>query len=185
MSVDIEDKLKNFDELKEAVEALRSEGRKIVWTNGCFDFLHIGHAKNIVEAKRFGDILIVGINSDESVKELKGEKRPYNREDERAYLVSVMQPVDYVIIFPEKDCCRYLEAFKPDFYVKGGDYTKETINQGERKIVESYNGKIRLVPKVEGKSTSLIESIIDSLSEGSASGHTYHALMDGLESKKA
>jgi len=147
--------IKNLGEIKKIIGDFKRKGRKVVWTNGCFDILHLGHAKYLKKAKEFGDVLIVGLNSDDSIKKIKGPNRPINNENDRAVLLSMLKPVDYVLIFSEQDCCTQLKELRPDFYVKGGDYTIETINQKERKIIESYGGKVKLVPIVNGKSTTL------------------------------
>ena len=150
-----ENKIVNFERLLELVDELKQKDKKIVWTNGCFDLLHVGHTRNLREAKKFGDILVVGLNSDESVRKLKGEGRPVQTERERAEILSSLEFVDYVIIFPELDPKKYLRELQPDIYTKGGDYSLETLqNDEEGKIVSSYGGEIKIIPFVEGKSTS-------------------------------
>ncbi|MDO8460309.1 MAG: D-glycero-beta-D-manno-heptose 1-phosphate adenylyltransferase [Nanoarchaeota archaeon] len=149
-------KVVDLEELKRIVEEQKRKGRKIVWTNGCFDILHIGHIKYLQEAKKLGDILIVGINSDESVKKLKGPERPLQSEKERAEILSALDCVDYITIFPDITSTSLLGELQPNIYVKGADYTKESMNQDERKAIMDYNGNIIFIPLVEGKSTSNI-----------------------------
>jgi len=156
------DKLKTFEELKEEIEKLKKQGKRIVWTNGCFDIIHVGHIRYLQKAKSCGDVLILGINSDDSVRQIKGPSRPINPENERAEIMSELKSVDYVLIFGDKDTTRYLEILKPDVYAKGGDYTIDTINQDERKIVESYGGKIALFPAdTQNSTTDIIKRIVD------------------------
>lgn len=147
-----------MEELQAIVKSLREEGRCVVWTNGCFDILHAGHVLYLSKAKREGDVLIVGLNSDASVAAVKGPDRPVVPEDERALIISALQYVDYVTVFSGEDVTPILEALQPDVYAKGGDYTIETINQDERAVVEGYGGRIALVPGVEGRSTTNIVS---------------------------
>ncbi|MCX7726181.1 MAG: D-glycero-beta-D-manno-heptose 1-phosphate adenylyltransferase [Chitinispirillaceae bacterium] len=149
----IENILTVYD-VKKAVEPLRKMGKSIVTTNGCFDIIHLGHIKYLYEASKLGDILIVGVNSDESVKSLKGEGRPINREGERAFVVASLKMVDYAFVFCEKDPRAFLEVLRPDIHVKGGDYTPEMLP--EREVVEKYGGKVVIVPFVKGFSTTSI-----------------------------
>ena len=150
----------NLDELIIEVEKLKSIGKKIVWTNGCFDILHIGHIRYLQQAKSCGDVLILGINSDDSIKQIKGPLRPIIPENDRAEIMLSLKSVDYVLIFHEPHPTRYLEILKPDVYAKGGDYTLDTINQDERKIVEGYGGKIALFPaNTLASTTDIIEKI--------------------------
>ncbi len=147
-------KIKSLDELVEITRKLKDNGKKIVWTNGCFDILHQGHIEYLREARKLGDILYVGLNSDESVRRLKGPTRPVNNEQERAEVIAALEFVDYVTIFNELSPLGRIKMLKPDIYAKGGDYTLDTINQEERYVVESYDGKIKFLPVVEGKSTT-------------------------------
>jgi len=158
-------KIKTFEELLEIVKELREKKRKIVWTNGCFDLLHAGHSRHLRECKKFGDYLLVGVNSDSSARQNKANlpgPRPVMGEEERAEVISSFGCVDYVIIFPELDTTRYLTAFKPDFYVKGGEYCLETINQKEKEIVNSYGGKIVFTGDKINSTTKVIERIRNS-----------------------
>ena len=125
-----------------------------VFTNGCFDILHVGHVRYLTAARKLGDKLIVGLNSDESVKRLKGESRPINNESDRKEVLLALKAVDEVIIFGEDTASQLIAKVKPDIYVKGGDYTLETLP--EAKIVQNYGGKVEFVPLVAGKSTTNI-----------------------------
>ncbi len=149
-----ERKIVDFNELRKITGDLKRKNRRTVWTNGCFDIFHLGHKRYLEEARKQGDVLIVGVDSDDSVKRLKGPGRPVNSENDRAEILAGMGFIDYVTIFPYGSVENYLRSLKPDVYVKGGDYTIDTINQQERRIIESYGGKIILIPKVEGKSTT-------------------------------
>jgi D-glycero-beta-D-manno-heptose 1-phosphate adenylyltransferase len=140
---------------------LRAAGKKLVVTNGCFDLLHVGHVTYLEAARGQGDALLVGLNSDSSVETLKGAGRPINPENDRAAVLSALQAVDGVSIFPDLRATRFLAQAQPDIYVKGGDYTLETIDQDERHAVEAAGGRIIFIPFVPGKSTSsLIERIL-------------------------
>lgn len=156
-------KLKTLEELSSIVKDLKRKNKKVVWTNGCFDILTCGHTKYLAKAKEQGDYLIVGLNSDLSVKSIKDPSRPINSENTRAEILSSLSCVDYIMIYSESHPIRYLSLLKPDIYAKGGDYTLNTINQDERKIVENYGGKIVILNVGEDISTSkLIERIKDS-----------------------
>ena len=146
---------------KEELNKLLSElkDKKIVFTNGCFDILHIGHAKYLKESKKFGDILIVGLNSDASVKRLKGKNRPLNNETDRAMLLDELKSVDYVIIFEEDSPVELLNIIKPDVYTKGADYKMETLP--EAPTVVKNGGRVEFIKFVEGKSTTnVIKNIL-------------------------
>jgi D-glycero-beta-D-manno-heptose 1-phosphate adenylyltransferase len=148
------------DKLSEWRKTFRETGKKLVVTNGCFDLLHLGHVTYLENARNFGDALLVGINSDAATQQLKGAGRPVNSENDRAAVLAALESVNGVCIFVEKTATKFLAATQPDIYVKGGDYTLETLNQNERRAVESAGGKIVLVPFVPGKSTtSLLEKI--------------------------
>ncbi|MBR5914517.1 MAG: D-glycero-beta-D-manno-heptose 1-phosphate adenylyltransferase [Selenomonadaceae bacterium] len=139
---------------------LRGElaGKKIVFTNGCFDIIHVGHVRYLTTAKNFGDVLIVGLNTDESVRKLKGSSRPVNNQNDRAEVLLGLKAVDHVIFFGEQTAENLIAEIQPDIYVKGGDYTLETLP--EAKIVQSYGGRVELVNLVAGKSTTnIIEKI--------------------------
>jgi len=140
------------DELSQICTQLRKENKKIVFTNGCFDILHLGHVRYLKASARFGDVLIVGINSDKSVKKLKGETRPINNEKDRASLLCEINLVDYAVIFEEDTPIDLLEIIKPEIYTKGKDYTLETLP--EAKIVLENKGQVEFIDFVEGKSTT-------------------------------
>ena len=127
---------------------------KIVATNGCFDILHAGHVHYLQEAKKMGHLLMVGINSDRSVKQIKGDDRPINSQIDRAYVLSGLSCVDYVTIFPQKTATRFLEKVKPTLYVKGGDYTMGNMNSREMKALEDCGGNALTVKFMDGKSTT-------------------------------
>lgn len=139
---------------KSIVDSAKKLGKKIVFTNGCFDILHLGHISYLAEAKKQGDILIVGVNSDSSVKKLKGTERPINSEKDRAALLSALKSVDYTIIFEEDTPEDLIGYLKPSIHVKGGDYKKEDLP--ETKIVEGYGGEVVILNFIEGKSTTNI-----------------------------
>lgn len=139
---------------KQLVEMLKTQNKKVVFTNGCFDILHVGHLRYLNDAKRQGDILIVGVNSDSSVKKLKGESRPINNQYDRAEMLGGLKAVDFTVIFEEDTPEELIACLKPSIHVKGGDYTKDDLP--ETKIVESYGGEVRILSFVEGKSTTNI-----------------------------
>lgn len=142
----------NRNDAKAYVEIQKRSGKKTVFTNGCFDIIHRGHIEYLTAAKKLGDTLIIGLNSDSSVKKLKGESRPLNGEKDRAYVLDALKVVDVVVVFDEDTAEKIIEFIKPDIYAKGGDYTIETLP--EAKIVKSYGGKTELLSFVEGYSTT-------------------------------
>ena len=140
-------------------DKLRRRGDKIVFTNGCFDILHAGHVRYLTAAKNFGDVLIVGLNTDESVRRLKGDSRPINSQDDRAEVLLGLKAVDHVIFFGEQTAEALIADVKPNIYVKGGDYTLETLP--EAKIVRQYGGRVEFVNLVAGRSTTnILEKIL-------------------------
>ena len=150
----ISDKVVPLEQLQQRAKALRTAGKRIVATNGCFDLLHVGHVRYLNAARALGDALIVGINGNQSVCELKGPGRPVNSENDRAEIVAALECVDLVTIFPEMRATRFLELAAPDIYVKGGDYNQETLNAEERQVLQKVGAKIDLVPFEPGYSTS-------------------------------
>lgn len=132
----------------------RRLGRKVVATNGCFDILHVGHLRYLQEAKKLGDTLIVGVNSDASTRQLKGPTRPINGEADRAELLASLKPVDFVCVFPDVRATGFLDLAQPDIYAKGGDYTEEQLDQDEVAAVKKHGGKIHILKLVPGKSTT-------------------------------
>lgn len=155
---DAKRKIRSVEELEKLVKRSKKESKKIIFTNGCFDLLHLGHVKYLQEAKNLGDVLIVGVNTDSSAKKIKGDKRPLVSEEERIQLVAAMESVDYVVLFSETTPERIISLIRPDIHVKGGDYKVEGLP--ERKIVEKYGGKTVVVNKIEGKSTSSLINLI-------------------------
>ena len=149
-----------FKDLAEWRIRLRESGKKLVVTNGCFDLLHLGHATYLERARQQGDHLLVGVTGDEAVSSLKGDGRPLNNEDDRSALLAALECVDNVCVFKERSAVHFLSMTQPDVYVKGGDYTVETLNQEERSVVEGVGGKIVIIPLLAGKSTTgLLEKI--------------------------
>ena len=149
--------IKTFDEIKDLANDLKNRDKKIVFTNGCFDILHVGHVKYLEEAKSFGDVLILGLNSDESVTVLKGEGRPINPQLDRAYILAALEPVDYVVIFSEDTPYDLIKLIKPHTLVKGGDY------EGKEVAGQDIADELKLVQFVDGKSTTqTIERILKS-----------------------
>ena len=140
-------------------DELKRRGNKIVFTNGCFDILHAGHVRYLTAAKNFGDVLIVGLNTDESVRRLKGDSRPINNQFDRAEILLGLKAVDHVIFFGEQTAENLIAEVKPNIYVKGGDYTLETLP--EAKIVQRFGGRVELVNLVAGHSTTnIVEKIL-------------------------
>jgi rfaE bifunctional protein nucleotidyltransferase chain/domain len=145
----------------QAIKAEQEKGKKIVFTNGCFDILHRGHVTYLNQARDLGDLLIVGINSDESVKRLKGLERPVNMLEDRAYVLSALKSVDYVIPFEEDTPLDLINLIMPDILVKGGDYTIDRI-VGAQDVL-AHGGRVEIIPFVPGKSTSAIIDTIKTL----------------------
>lgn len=152
------DKLLSSDRLPVWREEVRAAGRRLVATNGCFDLLHLGHVTYLEAARGLGDLLLVGVNGDASVRALKGAGRPLNSEQDRALVLAALESVSAVCIFPQVDALRFLREARPDIYAKGGDYTIETINQDERRFVEAYGGRVAVLGGVAGRSTSALVS---------------------------
>jgi glycerol-3-phosphate cytidylyltransferase len=147
-------KIIEHKDLKDTVNELKAAGKKIVFTNGCFDVLHAGHVRYLAAAKQLGDILIVGLNSDASVRLLKGPERPVNKEEDRAEVMAALAVVDYVVLFEEQTAEILVAQIQPHIYVKGGDYN--TKNLPEAAIVAKYGGETVLIPEVPGRSTTSI-----------------------------
>ena len=148
------DKIISWENLPAWREAFRARGQKLAVTNGCFDLLHLGHVTYLESARNLGHALLIGVNSDDAVHQLKGPGRPVNTESDRAAVLAALQSVDGVCIFQEKRATRFLNHAQPDIYVKGGDYTLDTLDQEERRTVEQAGGKIVIIPFVPGKSTT-------------------------------
>jgi D-beta-D-heptose 7-phosphate kinase/D-beta-D-heptose 1-phosphate adenosyltransferase len=148
------EKIKTKDELQKVLDDLRPRGKRIVFTNGCFDILHIGHVRCLEEAKKLGDILIVALNTDRSIRSIKGPSRPFVPEAERAEILSALACVDYVVTFDEPDPLRLISSLKPHVLVKGGDWATEAVVG--REVVEKEGGRVVIIPQIEGISTSAI-----------------------------
>jgi D-glycero-beta-D-manno-heptose 1-phosphate adenylyltransferase len=158
-------KIVELEELSDHCEKLRAAGKKIVATNGCFDLLHVGHVRYLQAARALGDVLAVGLNGDRSVRELKGIGRPLRSESDRAEILAGLQCVDFVTVFPQLRATHFLAAVRPAVYVKGADYTPDTLNEEERLILNKAGAETRLLPFEAGYSTSrLIEKICNSRS---------------------
>lgn len=158
------DKIKEQRELAQIVEHRRRQGERCVFTNGCFDILHVGHIRYLQEARELGDYLVVAINSDESVRQLKGSPRPFVTQDERAEMLAALESVDYVTIYDELTAEAVIRLLRPEVYVKGGDYKPDTIV--ESPVVRSYGGQVVTVTLVQGRSTTrLVERVVHALTE--------------------
>lgn len=148
------------DEIQAVAQEIKQMKKTLVFTNGCFDILHAGHVRYLQAAKELGDCLVVGLNSDESVRSLKGIQRPINKEEDRAEVLSALSAVDYVVVFSERTAEQLVREIKPDVYVKGGDYNVKSLPEAE--IVAKYGGKTVLIPEVPGRSSSnIIKKITD------------------------
>lgn len=155
----MKEKIKTKEDLHRIVEDLKKKGKRIVFTNGCFDLLHLGHIRYLEKAKFLGDILVVGVNSDRSVQSLKGPERPILPEEERAEILSGLECVDYITLFDELTPLELISSLQPHILVKGGNWAKETTVG--REVVERSGGEVVILPFVEGSSTSnLIETIL-------------------------
>lgn len=137
-------------------DRMDSAGRKLVFTNGCFDLLHAGHVRYLQQARALGDALVVGLNSDRSVRELKGEGRPLNVQDDRAEVLAALGCVDYVVIFDGKRATELLRTVRPHVYAKGGDYTPDSLDAGERGALDACGAAIEILPLVPGRSTTAL-----------------------------
>ncbi|HOD59142.1 MAG TPA: D-glycero-beta-D-manno-heptose 1-phosphate adenylyltransferase [Candidatus Syntrophosphaera sp.] len=148
----IKDKIKSWEEAAHLCDNFRSQGKKIIFTNGCFDILHSGHIQYLEQAKALGDILFLGLNSDDSVRRIKGSPRPIVSEKERAFVVAGLQSVDFVVIFEQDTPYELIRLLKPDILVKGGDWKPEDIVGSD--IVQGYGGRVLSLPYLEGISTT-------------------------------
>jgi D-beta-D-heptose 7-phosphate kinase/D-beta-D-heptose 1-phosphate adenosyltransferase len=147
-------KIKSCGELATLLRGLRAGGKVVVFTNGCFDLLHAGHVRYLAAARQEGDLLVVGLNSDRSVRDIKGDTRPILPEPERAEVLAGLAAVDYVVLFDEADPLRLITALAPDVLVKGGDWPEEAIIGAQ--VVRDRGGRVVRIPVVEGTSTSAI-----------------------------
>jgi rfaE bifunctional protein nucleotidyltransferase chain/domain len=144
----------SLEEAQARVAEWRAAGRRIAYTNGCFDLLHAGHARTLETARGLADALVVGMNSDASARRIKGPGRPIVPEQERAEMLAALAAVDLVVIFPEDTSLVVLAALRPEVWVKGGDYDPSTVNQEEKALVESYGGRVALAGRAPGLSTT-------------------------------
>ena len=152
------DKILNRQILREKLDALRREGKKIAFTNGCFDILHVGHVRYLREAKKTADVLVLALNSDSSVRSIKGEKRPLVSEEERAEILAALEFIDFVTIFEELTPLELIVYLKPDVLIKGGDWPEDKVVG--RDDVKKWGGNVILIPEVKGKSTTnIVEKI--------------------------
>jgi rfaE bifunctional protein nucleotidyltransferase chain/domain len=149
-------KLLSLSELAAESELFRSSGRMLVLTNGCFDLLHLGHVRYLQAARRRGDALLVAVNGDDSVRSLKGPSRPVNTELDRAEVLAALACVDFVTVFYSARVTEVIQAVRPQIYVKGGDYTLESLDPGERGALEAVGARIEILELVAGKSTTAI-----------------------------
>ena len=152
-------KILDRESLRAKLDGLRAQGKKIAFTNGCFDILHVGHVRYLREAKKTADILVLALNSDSSVRSIKGEKRPLVTESERAEVLAALEFIDFVTIFPELTPLELINFLKPDVLIKGGDWPEEKVIGREE--VRQWGGRVAIIPEVEGKSTTnVVEKII-------------------------
>ena len=144
--------------LKDKLKELRKKGKKIAFTNGCFDILHVGHVRYLREAKKTADVLVLALNSDSSVRSIKGEKRPLMNEKERAEILTALECIDFVTIFQELTPLELINYLKPDILIKGGDWPEEKVVGREE--IKKWGGRVAIIPEVEGKSTTnIVEKI--------------------------
>lgn len=154
----MQDKIVPLDDLSDWRQSVRDAGKTVVVTNGCFDLLHAGHVTYLAEAAAHGDLLLIGVNDDAGVKVLKGDSRPLNHEQDRALVLAALESVGAVCIFHGSTATEFLKVAQPDVYVKGGDYTVETLNAEERSVVQAAGGKFVFIPFLKGRSTTNIVS---------------------------
>ena len=159
-------KILNRKILKDKLEALRKEGKKIAFTNGCFDILHVGHVRYLKEAKKTADILVLALNSDASVRSIKGLKRPLVSEEERAEVLAALECIDFVTIFDELTPLELICYLKPDILIKGGDWPEDKVIG--RDEIKKWGGHVTIIPEVAGKSTTnIVDKIISAYCSGS------------------
>ena len=151
-------KILERNDLKDKLEELRKKGKKIAFTNGCFDILHVGHVRYLREAKKTADVLVLALNSDSSARSIKGEKRPLMNEKERAEILAALECIDFVTIFQELTPLELINYLKPDILIKGGDWPEEKVVGREE--IKKWGGRVAIIPEVEGKSTTnIVEKI--------------------------
>jgi rfaE bifunctional protein nucleotidyltransferase chain/domain len=154
-------KILEREALLNKLDALRKKGKKIAFTNGCFDILHVGHVRYLREAKKTADVMVLALNSDSSVRSIKGEKRPLVPENERAEVLAALEFIDFVTIFPELTPLELINYLKPDVLIKGGDWPEEKVVGREE--IKKWGGRVAIIPEIEGKSTTNIVEKIKSL----------------------
>lgn len=152
--MDFRDKIIGWEQLAQWRDTQRDAGRRVVVTNGCFDVLHAGHVTYLAEARKHGDLLLIGVNDDAGVRELKGADRPLNPEQDRATVLAALESVGAVCVFAGSTATDFLKRARPDVYVKGGDYTLETLNRDERAVVEAAGGSFVFIDFLAGRSTT-------------------------------
>lgn len=161
--VNFREKIVPWEKLPGWCAGIRASGKKLVVTNGVFDLLHSGHVTYLENARNLGGALLVGLTNDSNVQDLKGPDRPVNPEQDRAAVLAAIESVDGVCVFPDRTAMQFLSTAKPDIYVKGGDYTLNTINQDEHRLMERMGVKIVIIPGVPGRSTTTILEKISKL----------------------
>jgi rfaE bifunctional protein nucleotidyltransferase chain/domain len=154
--LDFATKIIPWEKLQSWRQSVAANKKVLVVTNGCFDLLHRGHLNYLQAARNLGDLLLVGLNSDASVHEIKGPGRPVNNEEDRAAVLAALESVSAVCVFPDRTAMRFLAVARPNIYAKGGDYTIDTINQEERRLIEQIGGQVAVIGGVPGKSTSAL-----------------------------
>ena len=147
-------KLKTIEELSGIRDALEAQGRRLIFTNGCFDLLHVGHVRYLQAARALGDALVVAVNGDDSVRALKGPARPINNEQDRAEVLAALACVDHLVIFHTERVTEVVRTIRPHIYAKGGDYTVESLDPGERAALAEVGAEIHILPLIPGKSTT-------------------------------
>jgi D-beta-D-heptose 7-phosphate kinase/D-beta-D-heptose 1-phosphate adenosyltransferase len=155
------DKILDRTKLKDKLNELRTQGKKIAFTNGCFDILHVGHVRYLREAKKTADVLVLALNSDSSVRTIKGEKRPVVGEQERAEIMAALEFIDFVTVFQEPTPLELINLLQPDVLIKGGDWPEEKVVGREE--IRTWGGRVAIIPEIEGKSTTNIVEKIKSL----------------------
>lgn len=155
-SIDVKPKVMTLAQAAEWRKTLREQGKKLAVTNGCFDILHRGHAEYLQAARNTADALLVLVNADSSIQELKGPTRPICKEQDRAFLLACLEFIDAVVIFDSKRCDQELSVIQPDVYVKGGDYTIEKLDPAERSVLLNCGAEFRFIPFVPGYSTTAV-----------------------------
>lgn len=161
----MKEKILTTGELKKRIDRLKEEGKTVVFTNGCFDILHVGHVRYLEEAKKLGDVLVLGLNSDSSVRAIKGPRRPVVPEEDRACVMAALESIDFVTLFDEETPLHLIETLEPHIIVKGGDWSPERIVG--RDLVESLGGRVVVIPEIPGSSTTnIIEKILNTRDDG-------------------